>query len=68
MSRAIVDCRACKAPIVFLRTATPGRYQPCDAATVQDGDTLFDHTRHTSHFATCPAASRFRAPRGRDDT
>jgi hypothetical protein len=52
-------CRKCNAPIVFILTAK-GRRMPIDAATFKVGDKVFDHTRHMSHFATCPYAEQFR--------
>ena len=38
----------------------PGTLQP-----VGPDDLEFDHKRHTSHFATCPEADRFRRRRPR---
>lgn len=52
-------CRKCHAPIVMIPTAK-GRLMPIDAATYKVGDKLFDHTRHISHFSTCPYAEQFR--------
>jgi hypothetical protein len=45
--------------MIFLHSRA-GRTVPVDAATVKPGDVEFDHTRHVSHFATCPQAARFR--------
>jgi hypothetical protein len=53
------ECRSCKKPIVFLRTAK-GAMMPVDAETVKDGDILFDGSYHKSHFATCPNAEKWR--------
>jgi hypothetical protein len=53
------QCRKCRAPIVFILTAK-GRRMPIDAATYKAGDMVFDHTRHISHFSTCPYAEQFR--------
>lgn len=53
------QCRSCGAPIVWLPTRT-GKTMPVDMATVRPGDALFDHTRHVSHFATCPQADTWR--------
>lgn len=58
----IVHCRRCNAEIIFLATAK-GKSMPVDAETVKIGDMLFDHTRHTSHFATCKFAAEFRKPK-----
>ncbi len=33
---------------------------PVDADTAKPGDVLFDGTKHTSHFATCPQANEHR--------
>lgn len=52
-------CKACRARIIFLKTAT-GKSMPVDADTVEATDEMFDHERHESHFAKCPAADRFR--------
>lgn len=52
-------CKACQQPVIFLKTKA-GKNMPVDAASVPPGDSEFDHTRHKSHFATCPAAARFR--------
>ena len=54
-----MKCRACQKEIVFLLTKT-GKKMPVDAETVTQDDHQFDHTRHVSHFATCPAAKQFR--------
>jgi len=48
--------------MVYLETKT-GKLMPVDAATVQPGDTVYEHGRHTSHFATCPEADRHRKSR-----
>lgn len=58
----IVSCRSCGEDIVFLRTAA-GRPMPVNADTVEPGDTDYEHGRHVSHFATCPAADQHRKPR-----
>jgi hypothetical protein len=55
----VTNCRSCDAKIVWLKTAK-GKSMPVDAATVEEGDELFDHKRHVSHFATCPDAARYR--------
>ena len=57
-------CRAreCNARIVWLKTAA-GKTMPVDADSVEPSDTAFDPKRHVSHFATCPASTRFRQPR-----
>lgn len=56
----ISRCRAatCQAPMVYLHRA--GKPHPVDAGTVRLGETHFDPKLHTSHFSTCPEASRFR--------
>jgi hypothetical protein len=60
--RRIVRCRSCSAKIIFLETAA-GRKMPVDADTVESDDETFDGSRHTSHFAVCPAADKHRRPR-----
>lgn len=52
-------CRSCRAQIVWLKTTT-GKNMPTDAASVAEDDAVFDHTRHKSHFATCPNAPQHR--------
>lgn len=49
-------CRSCKAPIAWLKTRA-GKNIPVDAASVDDGGTIYDSERHVSHFTTCPNAS-----------
>lgn len=58
-AKGAISCRSCGAPIVFLKTRKDRRI-PVDAGTVKLGDKDFDHTRHISHFATCPLAGRHR--------
>lgn len=58
-------CRGCGAGIVWLTTKT-GKAMPVNSASVLPTDTTFDRARHVSHFATCPAANRFRKARGRN--
>lgn len=60
--RRIVRCRACRARIIFLETAT-GKAMPCDADSVEPEDTAYEHGRHISHFSTCNDPDRFRSPR-----
>lgn len=54
-----VPCGSCGKPIVFLKT-TWDRWMPTDAHTVAERDHTFDRTRHTSHYATCPDAAKYR--------
>lgn len=64
-------CKSCGAAIVFLRAAKPNpatgkrSLMPVDAVGVERDDYTFDPSRHTSHFATCPEAGKFR--RGRHE-
>ena len=51
-------CRSCGKPIVFL--PTKAKAMPVDAETVAEGDAQYDAKRHRSHFATCPAAAKYR--------
>ena len=51
-------CRGCGKEIMFIPTKT-GKMMPIDLETY-DGGTLFDASKHTSHFATCPQAKEFR--------
>jgi hypothetical protein len=59
MIKKVVACRACGAPIVFLKTRKV-RQIPCDEGTVLPEDVYYDADRHVSHFATCPEAKHFR--------
>lgn len=54
-----MKCSSCGSEIIFLKTAA-GKAMPVDyLPTIQPGE-VFDHKKHTSHFATCPDAQRFR--------
>lgn len=55
-------CDSCQAPVRWLKTAT-GKWIPVNPSTVQPADTLFDPTKHVSHFAECPNADQHRRPR-----
>lgn len=55
----VTNCRACRARIVFLKTAN-GRWIPINAETVTLEDTEYVPSRHTTHYATCPEADSFR--------
>ena len=55
----VKPCRGCGVPIVFLTTHTGARV-PVNADSVKPDDQAFEWTRHTSHFATCPDAGKFR--------
>lgn len=55
----VEHCAKCNAEIVWLKTKN-GKSMPVVAKTVSEGDTVYDHTRHTSHFADCPFAQTFR--------
>lgn len=73
MNAKIVTCRGCGANIFFIRTPA-GKNHPVDAKPVRiwvegvsdDGcQTAWKQVEgHTSHFATCPDAERFRGKRG----
>jgi hypothetical protein len=61
----IMQCSSCGAEIIFLKTAKE-KAMPVDyLSTIKQGD-VFDHTKHTSHFATCPDAQRFRKKKKED--
>lgn len=62
--RRITRCRSCSARIIFLTTAN-GNKMPIDADSVEPDDEEFDHTKHESHFATCPNAGKHRRIRRR---
>jgi hypothetical protein len=59
---SIAHCRSCAAPIKWLRT-TGGKWMPVNLETVEESDTVFEHGRHLSHFATCPEHHRWRRRR-----
>lgn len=63
-------CRSCKAPVIWVRT-TKGKMMPLNAEPDPNGSfaiidgvaepaRLFDQTRYTSYFATCPQAKQWR--------
>lgn len=55
-------CTTCEKPIVFLPTKR-GNMMPIDAETVQPKDTVYEHGRHVSHFASCSNPEKYRKPR-----
>lgn len=55
----VAHCRSCNAEIVWLKTSKD-KPMPVDKATVKEGDTHYDSTRHVSHFATCKDANKWR--------
>lgn len=55
-------CRSCGADVVWLKART-GSNMIVDADTVCDGDVFYDHSRHRSHWATCPNAAQHRKPK-----
>ena len=55
-------CTECGEQIVFLETDS-GKQMPVDADTWTEGETRYDAEVHTSHFASCPAADKFRKSR-----
>ena len=58
----IKPCRSCGADVIFISTRA-GKSMPINADTARPEDELFDHTRHKSHFSTCPKADKHRNPR-----
>lgn len=68
------QCRGCKRPILWVRSAVTGRTMPLDADPITGGTFVIVHgqarlagnqtspavNRYRSHFATCPEAERFR--------
>jgi hypothetical protein len=59
-----VQCRSCKADIVWFKTKD-WKNMPVDEASTLPTDRAdqLDITRHKSHFSTCPDAAKFRRPR-----
>lgn len=57
--KPVTKCKACGKFIVFLKTRH-GRPIPCDAITVDRGETEFIKEKHRTHFQTCPEAAKFR--------
>jgi hypothetical protein len=57
--KLIAHCRSCLAPICWLRTVS-GKWMPVNAETAEEGDEVFQHGKHVSHYATCPQGSRWR--------
>lgn len=66
-SNSASECRSCGNQIVWLKTAK-GKNMPVDADTVEVGDQQFDHSRHISHFSSCPNAEQHRKQQGRGYT
>lgn len=64
----VTKCQSCKAPVVWMRTAGKNKWMPVDADGIDEEEIelneqrepLFDSDLHTSHFATCPEATRWR--------
>jgi hypothetical protein len=52
-------CRSCGADIVWLATNN-NKMMPVNADTVDKHDIAYEQGRHTSHFATCPQADKWR--------
>lgn len=53
-------CRSCSEYIVWVKTEA-GKNMPVDADSFDEGDELvYDHSKHISHFATCPNADQHR--------
>ncbi len=75
MGEAAGQCRSCGAPVHWLMNAGSGKYAPIDAVPVLGGNVAIDlyagiysvlqrkpdRLAHTSHFATCPQAQKYRA-------
>jgi hypothetical protein len=57
-----VECRSCKARIVWFKTKT-GKNMPVDEGSTQPTDVDLDLKRHKPHWATCPNADQHRRPR-----
>ena len=57
--RQTSQCRSCGAEIFWLKTVN-GKNMPVNPLEVLPDDSLFDHKRHISHFATCPSAKAHR--------
>ena len=60
-------CEACGAPIIFVKTAATGKWQPLDAKperrmVINEDQLAVSTTTWTPHHATCPHAERFRRP------
>ena len=55
-------CGSCKAEIIWMRTTT-GRPMPVNVESANEGDEVYEHGRHVSHFATCPDHEKWRKPR-----
>ena len=55
----LAKCKACGRGIYWMKTQA-NRNMPVDPEGVEPGDSIFDHTKHTSHFTTCPNADDMR--------
>jgi hypothetical protein len=71
------QCKACRAPIWYLRHAKTGKRAPIDVALSERGNIVVDLAHetytvgkpgpggHLNHFVTCPYAASF-SPQTRD--
>ncbi len=61
MNNPVTKCRGCGADVVWMGTRA-GKKMLVDAETYH-GELIYDHTKHRSHWGTCPEADRFRKPK-----
>ncbi|MFA5405617.1 MAG: hypothetical protein WC358_11855, partial [Ignavibacteria bacterium] len=61
----IAHCKWCDAEIKWLKTRA-GKNMPINYETYT-GELEYDHTKHTSHFATCPKAKQVKEQYGKKD-
>lgn len=59
------ECTGCGAAVVWLRTRNDSK-QIVDIETWH-GEITYDHTKHRSHWATCPRADEFRKRKAATD-
>ncbi len=59
--KSLQRCKSCGASIVYLSTRGCSM-MPVDASSVAEADEQFDHTKHVSHFSSCPNAAAHRSP------
>ena len=60
------SCRSCRASIIWMKTVN-GKNMPVNWTEEAQGDKVFDHKKHVSHYATCPNAAQHRKDKQQGD-
>ena len=59
LKKYVAKCKACQAPIVWMKTKA-GKNNPVDLASITTDEHIFNPCTMISHFATCKFADKFR--------